>query len=54
MNRWDVLILTILRFLDVFYTFTNFSMCTVVTTYLEHPCGAAVFSGRAHVGVLNY
>ena len=29
-------------------------MCTVVTTYLEHPCGATVFSGRAHVRAPNY
>jgi len=40
--------------LSVLSTFANFAMCTVVTTYLEHPCGATVFSGRAHVGVMNY
>ena len=38
----------------IFSTYANFSMCTVMTTYLEHPCGATVFSGRAHVGALNY
>jgi hypothetical protein len=38
----------------ILFNFANFSMCTVVTTYLEHPCGATVFSGRAHVCTLNY
>lgn len=46
--------LSVSRRLVFFSTFANFSMCTVVTTYLEHPCGATVFSGRAHVGALNY
>ena len=43
--------LSLFRRLEVFSPLCELGMCTTVTTYAEHPCGAVVFSGRSHVGV---
>ena len=50
---------TILRFfpLLIFYSLRPSqasSMCNTVTTYTVHPCGAAIFSGRSHVGLMRH
>jgi hypothetical protein len=57
-GHWEHVAFANLSFFDACESFTtlrkrSFNMCITVTTYTEHPCGAAVFSGRSHVRLVH-
>jgi hypothetical protein len=57
-EHWEHVAFANLSFFDACESSTtprerSSDMCITVTTYTEHPCGAAVFSGRSHVRLVH-